>query len=104
MPDACSGVAMTDSKTRALLVRISGRVQGVGFRAWTVEQARLRDLSGWVRNLPDGDVEALFSGPAATVEAMVEACRRGPESARVDRVSVEIGQPAQGPFKARYGR
>jgi len=94
---------MPDTEACAVLVRISGRVQGVGFRAWTVEEARRRDLSGWVRNLPNGDVEALFSGPAATVDAMVELCRRGPQSARVDRVSVEVSQPLHGPFKVCYG-
>jgi acylphosphatase len=94
---------MPDPEARAVLVRISGRVQGVGFRAWTVEEARRRDLSGWVRNTPNGDVEALFSGPAATVDAMVELCRRGPQSAHVDRVSVEVSPPVQGPFKVRYG-
>ena len=94
---------MPNPDTRAVHVLISGRVQGVGFRAWTIEEARRRDLSGWVRNLPNGDVEALFSGPAATVEAMVELCRRGPESARVDRVAVEVSEPVTGPFKVRYG-
>ena len=95
---------MPHSEIRAMRVRISGRVQGVGYRAWTVNEARRLGLSGWVRNLPSGDVEAVFSGTAAIVEAMLAACRRGPELARVTAVDV-VGEttPVSGPFKARYG-
>ncbi len=75
-------------------VVISGRVQGVWFRGWTVEEAGLRALDGWVRNRRDGTVEALFAGPEETVEAMLAACRIGPPHADVDRVAVE---PADDP-------
>lgn len=68
----------------AVLLSISGRVQGVGFRAWTVREARRHALLGWVRNRYDGRVEALLIGEAQEVEAMIEACRRGPALARVD--------------------
>lgn len=68
-------------------VTIRGRVQGVGYRAWVEHQARAHDLEGWVRNLGDGDVEALFAGPADAIAAMVERCRRGPSSARVEAVT-----------------
>ena len=95
---------MPDPSIRAVHVRIIGRVQGVGYRAWTVEEARRRDLSGWVRNLADGDVEAVFSGPAATVDEMVAACKRGPDSARVDRVMIDTVAPVTGPFKVLYAR
>jgi len=71
---------------KAERVRISGRVQGVWFRGWTVDEARRRGLDGWVRNLRDGSVEALFSGPAEAVDDMVAACRRGPPAARVDNL------------------
>ena len=67
---------------------IRGRVQGVGYRAWIHHQAELRGLEGWVRNRRDGSVEALFSGPAETVRAMLEACQQGPASARVDAVNM----------------
>ena len=70
--------------TLAVLLSISGRVQGVGFRAWTVREARRRALRGWVRNRRDGRVEALLIGEAQEVEAMVEACRHGPALARID--------------------
>lgn len=70
----------------AILVRIRGRVQGVWYRAWTVEQATERGLRGWVRNRCDGSVEALFCGPAGAVEDMVAACRQGPRAARVESV------------------
>jgi Acylphosphatases len=76
-------------RSTTLHVLIEGRVQGVWYRGWTVEQAQALGLEGWVRNLSDGRVEALFSGPADAANAMVEACRRGPPSARVTAVSVE---------------
>jgi acylphosphatase len=68
-------------------VMIRGRVQGVGYRAWVEHRARAHGLEGWVRNLRDGSVEALFAGPAEAVAAMVERCSRGPSSARVDTVT-----------------
>jgi acylphosphatase len=67
-------------------VRVEGRVQGVGYRWWTVEQARERNLSGWVRNRRDGSVEALFAGTAEQVNAMIAACEEGPLGARVSAV------------------
>jgi acylphosphatase len=71
-------------------VRITGRVQGVGYRAWVEHRARAAlDLEGWVRNRRDGSVEALFAGPEAVVADMVAVCRRGPSSARVDAVQEE---------------
>ena len=70
-------------------VRVTGRVQGVWYRGWTVEEAGRRGLDGWVRNRRDGSVEAVFSGPRDAVDAMVVACRGGPPSARVERVAVE---------------
>ena len=59
-------------------VIIKGRVQGVGFRYWTEQQALKRGLEGFVRNLRDGSVEALFCGPARSVADVLEACRQGP--------------------------
>ena len=67
-------------------VIIRGRVQGVGYRAWTEYTARDHGLEGWVRNRRDGSVEAVFAGPSEAVDAMVAACRRGPPGARVDAV------------------
>ena len=66
------------------LVVIRGRVQGVGYRAWTEVTALERGLQGYVRNRRDGSVEALFIGPAPAVAAMIEACRGGPPGARVE--------------------
>jgi len=79
-------------RTRAH-VFVSGRVQGVFYRATTREQARERGVDGWVRNLDDGRVEAVFEGPADPVEAMVEWCHEGSSRARVDDVAVEYGEP-----------
>jgi acylphosphatase len=70
-------------------VTITGRVQGVGYRAWVAHQARAHRLEGWVRNRRDGSVEALFAGPADVVSEMVTRCRRGPASARVAAVQDE---------------
>lgn len=77
---------------KAVRVRISGRVQGVGYRDWTVDQAMARDLRGWVRNRIDGSVEALFVGPADQVDDMIAACRRGPRLASVTRLEIEQAQ------------
>jgi acylphosphatase len=74
--------------TRSVHVTISGRVQAVGFRAWTERQATARRLSGWVCNRRGGTVEAVFAGGAADVEAMLVAVRAGPPGARVDAVAV----------------
>lgn len=70
----------------ALRLIITGRVQGVGFRAWTSREARSRHLRGWVRNRIDGSVEALLVGTEEVLASMIEACRRGPPMARVDRI------------------
>jgi len=71
---------------KIIRVIISGRVQGVGFRAWTVATASDFGLRGWVRNRGDGMVEAVFSGEEAHIAVMLEACRKGPTTARVDKV------------------
>lgn len=65
---------------------ITGKVQNVWFRAWTVEQAEMRGLKGWVRNRVDGSVEALFAGPADKVADMIAVCHQGPKAARVAAV------------------
>jgi acylphosphatase len=70
-------------------VRIIGRVQGVGYRAWVEHRARAHGLEGWVRNRSDSRVEALFAGPAGVVSDMIALCRRGPSSARVEAVAEE---------------
>jgi len=71
---------------KAERVVIYGKVQGVWYRAWTVEQAHHRRLSGWVRNRRDGTVEAVFAGDPEAVEGMIEACRTGPKHARVTEI------------------
>lgn len=68
------------------LLRIEGRVQGVGYRWWCAGEARALGLAGYVRNCRDGSVEALLQGPAAAVARMEALLERGPPEARVDRV------------------
>ena len=70
-------------------VFVSGRVQGVYFRQTTQEHAESRGVTGWVRNLSDGRVEAVFEGEEESVEALVEYCRHGPSAARVTGVEAE---------------
>jgi acylphosphatase len=79
---------------RIVHVVIRGRVQGVGFRAWTRHQAQLRGIEGWVRNRRDGAVEALLSGREDAVEAMLDACREGPRTGHVEDVAVSPGDEA----------
>lgn len=68
---------------------ISGRVQGVGFRYALADEARARNLSGWVRNRRDGSVEAVVAGSEGDVAAVIAWAHRGPPAARVDAVAVE---------------
>ncbi len=76
----------------AIRVVISGRVQGVWFRGWTVETARQVGVRGWVRNRRDGKVEALIIGEPEAVEAMIAACREGPPLARVEHIEQSAAQ------------
>ena len=79
-------------RTRAH-VFVTGRVQGVYYRATTRDAARERGVDGWVRNLDDGRVEAVFEGPRDRVEEMVERCHEGSPAANVEDVEVEYGEP-----------
>lgn len=76
-------------------VVVSGRVQGVWFRESCGEQARTLGVAGWVRNLADGRVEAVFEGPPAAVDRMVAWSHEGPPRARVDGVEV-VAEPPVG--------
>jgi len=75
-------------------VFVSGRVQGVGYRASTWDMAQLLKLNGWVRNLHDGRVEAIFEGDRAQVEEIIRGCHQGPPAAVVSEVVVEYGPSA----------
>lgn len=79
--------------------RVTGRVQGVGFRAWAVRTARALGVNGWVRNRLDGSVELLAEGDPAAIDILETACRRGPDAARVDAVTAE---PALGIVAERF--
>jgi acylphosphatase len=85
-------------------VHVTGRVQGVWYRGATEVEAKKLGLDGWVRNLPDGSVEALVEGEATAVEALVDWCRVGPPAARVRDVvatSEPIGGDLAG-FRVRH--
>ena len=83
-------------KTRAH-VFVSGRVQGVFFRSFIRSKANLLHLTGWVRNTPDGRVEAVFEGEKEDVEEAVKFCRQGPPGAFVENVNVKF-EPASGKY------
>ena len=72
-------------------VRVRGRVQGVGFRAFVEDAAALHGVDGWVRNRRDGSVEALIAGAPDAVRAVIEACRRGPRGAWVEALDESEG-------------
>lgn len=74
---------------KVVRLKITGRVQGVGFRAFVADEAERRGLSGWVRNRADHSVEAVIAGEDAIVNDMMEVFRRGPYGARVDNVTIE---------------
>jgi len=78
---------MIDDHKRVRVI-VRGRVQGVAFRAYTADAARRAGVAGWVRNRPDGSVEAAFEGPPTAVEALLAFVRRGPRAARVDDVEI----------------
>jgi acylphosphatase len=76
---------------------ISGLVQGVGFRDWMTDAAESLGVSGWVRNRPDGSVEALVAGSAPAVEELLRLCRKGPRMAVVQRIEEEMCDPPDAP-------
>jgi len=84
-----------------LQLRIAGRVQGVGFRDAMRSEALRRGVTGWVRNCPDGSVEAMVQGDGGAVEAVIAWARRGPPAARVAEVDV---RPAAGGLDRTYDR
>jgi len=73
----------------AFHVRVTGRVQGVFFRAWAAEEARKLGVTGWIRNAPDGSVEVHLEGEKWPVQQLIDLLHRGPPSAQVERVTVE---------------
>ncbi|MDD2670769.1 MAG: acylphosphatase [Syntrophales bacterium] len=86
------------NRRKRVKITISGRVQGVSFRAWTKRTAESMELTGWVRNLHNGDVEAVFEGPEDKVREMVEWCRKGPRLA--DVTGIQISEEAwRGEFR-----
>jgi acylphosphatase len=92
---------MIDRRIVHLIVR--GRVQGVGFRAFVEETALDLGLRGWVRNRRDRSVEAVAAGAPATVDAFIDAVRRGPRAARVDAVDIaEADEEAFGPSHSGF--
>ena len=84
-------------------VFVSGTVQGVYFRATTRDTAREHDVDGWVRNLDDGRVEAVFEGPEDAVEALITFCHEGSSAARVEDIDVTYEEPrGEDNFRVRW--
>jgi acylphosphatase len=88
----CDRIPVMKDRARVHVV-LGGRVQGVAFRYYTVKWADEDGVTGWVRNLPDGDVEVLAEGPRENLERFVELLRRGPRMARVDRCEATWEEP-----------
>lgn len=86
-----------DEERKAVVARVTGRVQGVSFRMWTRDEARRLSLSGWVRNEADGSVTALISGSPDAVSIMLQRLGKGPPAARVAAVSAEPADPREAP-------
>jgi acylphosphatase len=84
---------------KAVRVRITGRVQGVFFRAWIKDRAEGLGVQGWIRNRLDGDVEGLFIGEEMAVDSLVIECGKGPPTAQIDKVKTE---PAKGVAEAGF--
>jgi acylphosphatase len=78
---------------KTLRLVIAGRVQGVGYRDWMVAEADRHGVTGWVRNRPDGTVEAVVHGGAAAVDALLAACRQGPRLAAVREIGESAAEP-----------
>lgn len=93
-----------DEERKAALVRITGRVQGVCFRAWTCDEAKRLGLTGWVRNESDGSVTALIAGPQSAVDTMLSRFWQGPPGASVVDVAIEEASSIEAPEGFRITR
>lgn len=93
---------MDPAARRVTQISITGRVQGVFFRSWTVRTASALGLDGWVRNREDGSVEALAAGPADQVDRLIAACHEGPDQARVENVAVTELYPEDDPGRGGF--
>lgn len=92
-------VSVVDADMTMLRATVHGKVQGVGFRAATVQQARLNGLTGWVRNAADGTVEVLAQGSADAIDNFLSWLHKGPPRARVERVDIVDGYVTEKHFK-----
>lgn len=93
-----NGTDADGARARARLVaRVEGRVQGVGYRAFVSERAEALGLSGWVRNLPSGEVDMEVEGPRATLQNLLHELEHGPPASRVSHIHVEWA-PARGTY------
>ncbi|MBI4878119.1 MAG: acylphosphatase [Planctomycetes bacterium] len=92
-----------EPSVKRLHLHIRGRVQGVFYRAAVCERARVLEVAGWIKNRPDGSVEAVAEGPQALLDAFVAFCREGPPLARVTAVDL-AAEPVEGlaEFEIRY--
>jgi acylphosphatase len=83
----------TGGDITTIRLSITGRVQGVWYRGWTVDRAEDLGLAGWVRNITGGSVEVLANGPQDRIDQLIALCRKGPPAARVDGIEVSVVDP-----------
>ena len=83
------------TETSTFRVRVEGFVQAVGYRNFTIEEARKHGIDGWVRNRANGDVEMLVHGEENAVNAFITACTRGPDGSRVKSIDLEKAEPPE---------
>jgi acylphosphatase len=96
-PAAFHPAGAAEDGMAARRLRITGRVQGVGYRDWMVREARRLAVTGWVRNRRDGSVEALVAGPEPAVQRLLLGCRLGPPGAWVDGIEESLAEPPEEP-------
>lgn len=83
-------------KEKAIKIRISGKVQGVGFRSFVKQHALSKEVKGYVKNLPGGEVEAFLQGSEENVNSLIEVVKKGPSASKVEKIQIKETSPIEG--------